>query len=326
MLLINAEEVRRALPMNEAVSAMKRALAALSAGSVQLPLRTHIDLPQHDGTTLIMPAFVSDQQGESLAVKIVSVFKRNPDRGLARIQAAVNVFDPETGQPIAWIEGSSLTGIRTAAASGAATDVLARADASRLAILGAGVQAATHVQAICAVRNIRRIKIFAPNRAKVDALIQQTSPPPCEMMAAPNPQQAVEDADIICTVTTSATPVFDDVFLKPGAHINAVGSYQPHVVEIPPETILRSRVFVDHRGSALEEAGDLIQPIRHGAITERHVLGEVGQVLRGEIEGRRNESEITLFKSVGNAAEDAVAAQVVVAAAQRLGLGQHVEF
>ncbi len=322
MLILNSDEVR-ALPMGEAVEAMKIALTALSSNQVQLPRRTHIDLPQHNGTTLIMPAHVSNAP-ESLAVKVVSVFGDNPNKNLARIQAAVTVLDPQTGLPIALLEGSSLTGIRTAAASGAATDVLARSDSRRLAILGAGVQARTHLAAMCAVRDIEQVRIFAPNRSKVDALIAEADVN-CELVAADSASQAIEAADIICTVTNSQTPVFDDEFVRPGTHINAVGSYQPHVVEIPHQTVARSRVFVDHLQSALEEAGDLIQPIQNNVVPRSHVLGEIGQALNGSVIGRESDSDITLFKSVGNAAEDAVAAQVVVENARKLRLGQMIE-
>lgn len=326
MLLLNSDQVLKALPMDEAIDCMKQALSALSAGRVQLPLRTHIDLPQHSGTTLIMPAHVNSEDGdESLAVKVVSVFRNNMQRDLARIQAVVNVFDPETGVPIAIIEGATLTGIRTAAASGAATDVLARPDARRLAIIGAGVQARTHLAAICAIRDIEQVKIFAPRRQQVDVLIDEAVQE-CEMVACDTANEAISNADIICTVTTSQEPVFDAGNVSPGTHINAVGSYQPHVVEIPSETVSASRVYVDHSQSALEEAGDLIQPINSGAITGKHVQGEIGAVLLGSLPGRLGRNDITLFKSVGNAAEDAVAAQLVVTNAAKLGLGQSVDF
>ena len=325
MLILNASQVRQTLPMPAAVEAMTRAFLAISAGHADMPLRSHLEVAGGKGTTLVMPAHVVTGEEDSLAVKIVSVIGNNPDRGLPRILATVLAIDSETGQPIAVIEGTTITAIRTAAASAAATDVLARPDSKTLAVIGAGVQAREHIAAIHCVRDIRQTFVAARDRSQCERLIED--------MAAADPaiggiticasaDEAVARADIVCTVTTSSDPVFLPGAIRPGTHINAVGSYQPHTVEIPAETVKEALVFVDHRDSAMEEAGDLIGPLESGLIDEGHILGEVGEVLAGRVPGRHSDADITLFKSVGCAAEDCLAASEVLARAKELGIGQ----
>jgi len=280
-----------------------------------------------------MPALLAgDADGdplseEALAVKVVSVFDRNAERGLARIQAAVLVFDAATGQPTACLEGATLTGIRTAAASGAATDLLARTDCRTVAIFGAGVQGRTHLEAVCTVREIETAWIYSRTPSKVDALIAECAgrgPIPQDLRVATTPQEALAQADIVCAATTSREPIFNDADLQPGTHINAVGSYQPHVREIPGETVARAVVIVDNRDAAWEEAGDLIQPLQAGLIDRNHIVADLGEVVLGVHPGRRTDEEITLFKSVGIAVQDAAAAHRAVNEAMKCGLGQTV--
>ena len=269
MLILNASQVRQTLPMPAAVEAMKRAFLAISSGEADMPLRSHLEVAGGKGTTLVMPAHVVTKEEDSLAVKIVSVIGDNPERGLPRIIATVLAIDPQTGQPIAVIEGTTITAIRTAAASAAATDVLARADAKTLAIIGAGVQAREHIAAIHCVRGIEQTFVAARGRAKCERLVEdmaKADPPIGDITICETADEAVARADIVCTVTTSADPVFSPGAIRPGTHINAVGSYQPHTAEIPAETVKAARVFVDHRESAMEEAGDLIQRIEAGLI------------------------------------------------------------
>ena len=325
MLILNASQVRQTLPMPAAVEAMKRAFLAISSGDADMPLRSHLDLAGGSGTTLVMPAHVVSSDTDSLAVKVVSVIGDNPRRGLPRIIATVLAVDPETGEPVALIEGTTVTAIRTAAASAAATDALARPDSQTLAVIGAGVQAREHIAAIHCVRDIRRTYLAARDRARAMRLIEDMSagdPAIRDITICETADEAVAQADVVCTVTTSADPVFSPDAIRPGTHINAVGSYQPHTVEIPGETVKAARVFVDHRPSALEEAGDLIVPLESGLIDASHILGEVGEVLAGSIAGRRSASDITLFKSVGCAAEDCLAASEVLARAKALGIGE----
>lgn len=329
MLLLTAEEVRKALPMKEAIEAMKKAYASLSAGTAVVPLRTPLSIPNSDALSLFMPAFVNSEDGNALAVKVVSLFPTNPAHGLAYIQAAVLVFDPETGRAIALLEGSSLTAIRTGAAGGAAIDLLARPDSKTVAIFGAGAQGRTQLEAACTVREVETAFIFDSNPAKAQAFATDMNGKgsiPQDIRVAGNAKEAVETADLICTATTSLRPVFQDNDLKPGTHISAVGSYRPDMQEVPAETLKRAKVFVDSRTAVMEEAGDLIQPMQARLFNESHICGELGEVVLGRIPGRGSPDEITYFKSVGIAVQDAMAAQVALTNARKMNLGTEVDF
>lgn len=331
MLVLNAAEVRKALPMPDAVAAMKRAFAALSDGKALVPHRIHLPVAAHAGLSLIMPSFVDGDlpAEQALAVKVVSLFDGNEARGLARIQAAVVVLEPDTGRPIALLDGAMLTAIRTAAASGAATDLLARRDSRTLALFGAGVQARAHVEAMCAVRPIERVFVYCRSPTKTAALIADIagrSGVSAELVAAGSPREALERADIVCATTTARDAIFDDADLRPGVHINAVGSYTPQVREIPPETVVRAMVVVDSRAAAWEEAGDLIQPFEAGLIGRDHIHAELGDLVLGRRPARPDDRAVTLFKSVGIAVQDAVAARVALENARRLALGTKVEW
>lgn len=314
MRYFDAEAVRRHLPMPRAIAAMARAFAAYSAGRVEMPLRLRLSVPDHDAVVLHMPAYLHDEQGEALAVKVVSVYPHNPAQGHPMIYATVLVLEPHTGRPLAVLEGSTLTAIRTGAASGLATRLLAREDAHVLAVFGAGVQARSHIRAVCTVRSIERVWVYAPTRAHVEALIQELAgqgPIPGDMRAAESPSQALAEADIVCTTTTSATPVFAEEDLRPGTHINAVGSYTPHMVEIPLEVVARAYVVVDSRESARAEAGEIAQALARGLLSENDLV-ELGDIVLGRRPGRTHRDQITLFKSVGLAVQDVVAARAVL--------------
>lgn len=323
MLILNAAEVRRALPMVDAIAAMRTAFGALSGGKADVPQRAHLAVEGHSGLSLIMPAYLSEKGAEALAVKVVSLFDGNRSRGLARIQAAVLVLDPETGRPEALLEGATLTAIRTAAASALAADLLAKRDATTLAVIGAGVQARSHIEAICAVRPIERVFVYAPRVERVRELIEECSHVP-GIAAAGSAAAAVREADIVCCTTTSRTPVFADADLSPGVHVSAVGSFTPGVAEVPPETVCRSFVVVDSREAAWAEAGDLIQPLEAGLIGRAHIRAELGELVLSGLGGRPAGAEVTLFKSVGVAVQDAAAASVAVLNARRLGIGTEV--
>ncbi len=329
MLVLTAADVRQALPMRDAVQAAKRAYAALSDGRAQVPFRTRLSVPPHDGLTLFMPAFVQDAAMEALAIKVVSLFPGNQAKGLAYIQAAVLVLQPDTGAAVALLEGSSLTSIRTGAAGAAAVDILARTDSRHLAIFGAGAQGRTQLEAACTVRQFQTIWIFDADPKRAADLIAQISGKhgiPQDVRVAATPQEAVRDADVICTATTSLTPVFHDGDLKAGVHISAIGSYTPEMQEIPADTIKRARVVVDSRDAALAETGDLIQPIRAGLFGKSHIHAELGEIVLGRRSARESAEEITYFKSVGVAVQDAVAAGLAVENARRLGIGQEIAF
>jgi len=330
LLILDRDSVRAALPMPLAIAAMKEAFAAQSAGRVESPERTHLAITPYEGTTFVMAAFVNDDAAaaRALAMKIVSVFGGNEALGKSRVQAAVLVLDPATGEPQALLEGATLTAIRTAAASGAATDLLARADSHTLAVFGAGTQARAHVEAICAVRPIRTVCAYSRTREKLDAMLADLarSAPDRRFVAAASPAEALAQADIVVAATSSTVPVFHDADLRAGTHINAIGTYTPNASEIPAHTVARAIVVVDSRAAACKEAGDLIQPQRDGIIDATHIHAELGEILLGTRPGRPDDGAVTLFKSVGLAAQDAVAARHAVQSALRQHLGKHIEF
>jgi ornithine cyclodeaminase/alanine dehydrogenase-like protein (mu-crystallin family) len=317
---LSGQDVARALPMRDAVEAMKEAFRQISAGEAVVPPRTHIAVASPPGDALFMPAYVPATR--RMGLKIVTLFGDNVARGLPRIQALVIVLDAATGSPLAVMDGTSLTAIRTGAASGAATDLLARPDATVAAIFGAGPQAQTQLEAVCVVRPIRRAMIFDPSAGRAEALAREMAPRlGIAVLAARSPAEALAGADIVCTATTSVEPVFADRDVAPGTHINAVGSYKPTVREIPAETVRRARVVVDHRPAALAEAGDLIIPMEQGLIEKDHIYAELGEIIAGLKKGRESPEQVTLFKSVGVAVQDIAAANQVLAGAERLNLG-----
>ncbi len=321
--ILSCEDVRRALPMRQAIEVMKAAFIQLSTSQADVPLRVPLRVPKHNGLTLFMPAYLGAD--DRMAIKIVSVFNDNVARGLPLIHALVVVLDAETGAPSAVMDGTYLTALRTGAASGAATDLLARPDARIVAIFGAGVQGRTQLEAVCAVRPIRRALVYDIIQERAAAYAAEMS----EKLALPInvascPSEAVNQADIICTATTSSTPVFEDADVRPGTHINAVGAYTPQMQEIPAQTVLRARVVIDYRPASLAEAGDLLIPLSQGLISEAHIRAELGEIAAGMKEGRTSPEEITLFKSVGVAVQDVAAAGAVLDAARKLGLGTEV--
>jgi ornithine cyclodeaminase len=331
MLILTADDVRKALPMRETIEAMKRAYASLSDGKAEVPLRTRLSVPPQDAVSLFMPAYVQAEGGDALAVKVVSLFPGNPERqpALPFIQAAVLVFDPQTGQTMALIEGSSLTAIRTGAGSGAAIDLMARPESKVVAIFGAGAQGRTQLEAACSVRQIEKAWVFDTSGERAKAFVQELAGKgdiPNELQVATNSAQALSEADIICTATTSNTPVFKDAELKPGAHISAIGSYTPEMQEVPAETVARALVVVDSRSATLAETGDLLIPMQAGLFGEEHISVELGEIVLGRKSGRQSSEQITYFKSVGVAVQDAMAAQLALQNARQLKLGTEVEF
>ncbi len=321
--LLSADDVRRALPMAEAVEAIKAAFAQLSRGRATVPVRTPVQVPAHNGVTLFMPAYLADD--DQMAVKIVSVFNDNPAQGLPLIHALVVVVDAATGRPVAAMDGTYLTALRTGAVSGAATDLLARPDARTAAILGAGAQGRTQLEAVCAVRPIERAWVFDVDKERASAYAAEMSARlSLPVHVAASPAEALRDADVVCTATTATAPVFADADLKPGVHINAIGAYTPEMQEIPAETVVRAKVVVDQREASMAEAGDLLIPMGQGLITADHIHAELGEIVTGLKPGRTSDDEVTLFKSVGVAVQDVAAAGRVLAAAERLGLGVQV--
>jgi ornithine cyclodeaminase len=313
--------------MREAVEAVKRAFIELSTGRADVPLRIALSQPKGAGVTLVMPGYLSDS--ESLAVKVVSVHDRNAERDLPRINAIVVVIDPATGRAVAAMDGGYLTALRTGAASGAATDLLARQDAEVAAVIGAGAQARAQALSLTAVRPVKRIWIYSRRREQVDEMIAEIRPqlgPSIELLAADSPSQAVREALVICAATTSSIPVFDGAELRPGAHVNGVGSFRPEMQEVDCATLRRaSKIVVDSREAAMAEAGDLIVAIGRGEIRPSDIYAEIGEVAAGFKPGRQDDDEITYFKSVGNAAQDVAVAQAVYLRALQEDIGIEID-
>ncbi len=323
LLYLSASNVRLALPMPEAIAAMREAFVQLADGQATVPARMRLDFTEERGVALFMPAHSA--RAKKLGLKLVTLFEQNRALGLPLINALVLLFDATNGLPLAILEGASLTALRTGAASGAATDALARPDATLVAIFGAGVQARTQLEAVCAVRPIRQARVHDVNPEAAARFAREMS----EYLRIPvepaaTPASALAGAQIICTATTSREPVFSDRDLSPGAHINAIGSYKPEVTELPAATVARAHVVVDQRSAAAEEAGDLLGPLRQGLIDQAHFSTELGAVLAGRAAGRRSADEITLFKSVGVAIQDLYAASRALENAIRLKLGVHL--
>ena len=327
MLVLSRSQVRELVPMPDAIELMKMAFAELSAGRTVSPLRTVIPIPEIEGDALFMPAFVPAM--DALGLKTVSVFRRNPDKGLPVIHAIVGLVDPGTGEPLAIMDGTYLTALRTGAVSGAAADLLARPDSRVLAAIGAGAQGVTQIAAVCAVRQIERVIAVDVNEPALERLRQllRGDWPEIEprLETTTDAAAAVREADIICTATTSRTPVFRDEHRRPGTHISAVGAYTPDMQELPAATVARATVVVDAVDAALAEAGDLIIPLRDGLVSREHFARELGMVASGTAPGRVSPEEITLFKSVGNAVQDVVVAKRAVDRARERGLGTEID-
>lgn len=320
----SASDVRSALPMSAAVDAMKTVFLEVSSGEACVPARTHIEISEQKGDALFMPSY-SKSLGR-MGLKVVTLHPDNPAIDLPFIQGVVLLLDAATGSTMAVMNGTVLTQIRTGAASGAGTDLLARPDAARVAVFGAGVQACTQLEAVCAVREIEHANVFdiSDERARTFAA-RMTEALDIEITPCKTSQETLADADIVCTATTATTPVFPDEALAPGTHINAIGAYKPHVREIPPETVVRAKVVVDQYESAWEEAGDLIMPLKDGLIDDSHIHAELGEIIAGKRAGRENDDEITFFKSVGVATQDLAAASKVYERAVAEGFGTEVK-
>lgn len=323
-LVISQREVSALLPMRECVDVMAEALRATSRGEAVLPLRSMVWLPDRSGLLGLMPAYLGSPR--TLGLKVVSVMPGNHGTAYDSHQGVVLLFDVENGSLLTVIDATSITAIRTAAVSGAATRLLAREDARDLAILGSGVQARTHLEAMRAVRPLRRVRVWsrAPERARAFAA-SESRRSDCPVEAVSDARAAVSGADLICTTTASREPVLQGDWIAPGAHINAVGACFATARELDTRAVVRSRLYVDLRESARHEAGDFLIPKAEGAIGDDHIVGELGEVLLGTVAGRRAPEEITLFKSLGIAVEDLAAAHTIYRTALERGAGTALE-
>jgi ornithine cyclodeaminase len=309
--------------MSAAIESMRSAFGQLSANQAVVPLRTRMETDQ--GLLLFMPAFLTGSR--EIGFKMVSIWGDNPGRGLPAIIALAVVIDPDTGQPAALINGEELTAIRTGAGGGLAADLLARPDARVVTVFGSGVQARAQLEAVCVVRQIKEVRIVGRTPSSVEKFAREvaTWPDAPAVAAAGSRQEAIEGADIIIAATTSETPVFDGRYLSPGTHITGVGSYAPHMQEVDEVTVKQAKIVVDSLQASLVEAGDLIIPLKKNIISKLDIHGELGAIVNGDLPGRESQEEITFFKSVGVAVQDAAAAGAILRQAEARGLGTVVE-
>jgi len=324
MLILNRSQVRELLPMRDCIGAVAGALAALARGEGRQPLRRGMFTPDGRGILAAMPGFVDGPP--ALGVKVIAVFHHPPGSELESHQGGVMLFDPDDGQPLALMEAGAITEIRTAAASAVATDRLARPDARVAAILGTGIQARSHVEAMLAVRDVTRLRIWGRTPEHAERLAAEASGRwRLEVEAAPDVASAVGGADIVCTTTSAVEPVLAGELLEPGMHVNAVGASVPSLRELDTEAVRRSKLFTDRRESLENEAGEYRLALEEGVIGADHLQAEIGEILNGDHPGRTSDDEITLFRSLGLAVEDVAAATLVYRRAVERGLGTRVD-
>jgi ornithine cyclodeaminase len=324
VLIADQDLVTELLPMEDAIGVMRRALTLLAEGEVMMPLRSMLHLPKGGAVMGLMPSYLGGL--EAVGVKVIAEFPANFGSEYDTHQGVVLFFDTERGLLRAMVDATAVTAIRTAAVSGLVTDLLANPDAGDLAIIGAGTQAHTHLQAMAAVRPIRRVRVYSvPAESAATFADRESRRTGLKIEVAASAEEAVEGADLICTVTTSHEPVVHGDWVSPGAHINAVGAYNPATRELDSALVAKSRLYADRRESLLNEAGEFLIPKGEGLFGDEHIVGEIGEVLTGKAHGRTSPQEITLFKSLGIAIEDLAAAHHVYEAAKARGLGQWVE-
>jgi len=329
VLVLSKQDMQSVFSMAEAVKAIKNAFRLFSEGKTIAPLRTKINVAKHDGMALFMPAYV--EETESLGLKIVSVFPLNPNVGKPAVPSTMIFMDNTSGEVSAIMDGTYLTQIRTGAAAGAATDLLARKDSAVGAIIGAGGQLSSQLEAMLTVRKMKEVRIYDAVEGRANKAVEIESEKwklyDVRIVAAISAEEAVTGADIITTVTTAKKPVFHEEAVKKGAHVNGVGSYMPVMQEIPPEIFLKaSRVFVDSRDAVLSEAGDLIIPINEGRFTKEIISGELGELVVGRAAGRENDKDITVFKTVGIGVQDVITASEIFLRAKRNNVGTEISF
>ena len=319
-LLLSEADVRSVLGMPDLIDAMQSVLADFSAGGTQQPLRTVLQIGEAKSFFGVMPGYVPTL--DAMGTKLVTVFESNPARGLPSHLATIVLLDPSTGALRAIVDGRYITEARTAAVSAVAARLLARGDASVLALIGSGVQARSHLQALAHVRALREVRDWSPNAARRQSFVDAAQPAAsCRIVAATSARDAVEGADLVALVSSAREPVVKGEWIQPGAHLCAVGACRPDQREMDTALVCAARVFVDSRTGAFAEAGDILIPIGEGAITGEHVLGELGEVAAGRIAGRAATDDITIFKSLGMAVEDVAAAHLAFGRAVERGIG-----
>ncbi len=326
MLILSRHDVENLLTMPDAIAALEAGFRQLALGKVTMPQRAATPIPPYEGLHLSMPAFVEGDPG-TLSIKIVTVYGQNPARfGLPMIQGVILLHDARTGQLLAMMDAEHLTAVRTGAASGVATKYLARPEASTLVLFGAGAQAAPQVEAVCAVRPIERVWVITRSGEKdADFCAGLSERIGISVQPTRAAQAVLQEADIVCLATNAQEPVLSGEWLRPGTHLNAVGAYHAKMRELDTTTLTRSRVFVDHHPAAQREAGDLLIPIEAREWHYEQVAGSLGDLLIGQVAGRTHDEEITLFKSVGLAMQDAMTVGLVYSRALEQGVGQTIQ-
>jgi ornithine cyclodeaminase/alanine dehydrogenase-like protein (mu-crystallin family) len=326
VLVLSHRDVLAALRPQPCAKAMAAVLAGHARGETFMPLRSVMMPPDASGFMGLMPGWSRGDGTGTFALKTVCIMPGNPARGLDAHQGLVTLFDGETGVPTAILDASAITAVRTAAVTAVATGALARPDATTLAVLGAGTQARAHLRALAGVRAFERVWVYAPTPAHAEDVATGAKSATSTVTVAASAQEALRDADVVVTVTSAREPVLRREWLKPGAHLNAVGASSPRNREIDTATVAASALFCDSRESLRNEAGEFRLAVTEGLISgDEHIRAELGEVLAGTAAGRRDAGELTMFRSLGLAIEDLAAAQCAVATAMELGIGTEVE-
>jgi ornithine cyclodeaminase len=318
--LLTEDHVKSLLSMSELISAMEAAVARFSAREVLQPVRTVLTVGPTHAYFGLMPAYI--EQPTRLGAKLVTVFNDNHRRGLPSHLATIVLLDPETGALLALMDGRYITEARTAAVSAVSARHLSRTDAATLAIIGSGVQARSHLEAYADVRTLRDVRVWSPNERSRERFVEEMSGQvPAQLHNSRSAREAVEGADLVVLVTSSPTPVIDDAWVAPGAHVVSVGACRPDQREMAPELVARSRLFVDSRAAALVESGDVVMGLAERRFDEGHIAGELGELVLNRVAGRTSPEQITVFKSLGMAVEDVVTADLVFRRAIESGAG-----
>lgn len=323
--VLRGADVRRLLPMTECIDLMRQTMIATAERRVVLPLRSVMVMPDDKGMLGNMPGYLADP--ECFGVKLVSLIPRNKPPQYSSHLGLVLLFEAEHGQPVALLDAAEITAIRTAAASGLATRLLALPQAGDLALLGAGEQARSHLQAMLAVRTLRRVRVWARDPDKgAEFARAEGARHRIDIETSATVAEAVKGADIICTLTKAREPILRGEWLAPGTHLNVVGSSIAATAEIDTPAVVKSRFFVDYRESTINEGGEYLRALKAGAITPQHLLAEIGEVANGSKPGRLSPSDVTLYKSLGIAPQDLASAHYVLEKARAAGLGQVIDF
>ena len=331
MLILTKSDIQRCFSMKDAILAAKEAVRLYSSGDATVPLRTNLDVADYRGQSLYMPAVTRGKQN-ALGVKIVSVYPENIEKGLPSVPATMVALDPETGIVSAILDGTYLTQLRTAAIQGAGTEELANPDAKIGGLIGTGGQGYQQAIAMMTARDLEELRVFDIDFKRAQAFAKELSKDVADLFATKiyaveTAKEAVTDADVITTVTTSKVNTFDAADVKAGAHVNGIGAYTPEMLELPAELLVKADAVVfDTNDGVLAEAGDILEPIKQGLLTKEDYTGELGDLLLGKIQGRQHPEDITVFKSVGSAVLDIVTAQMIVEKTLQNGIGHSFEF